>query len=178
MKLAFELVPDLATLIAPRHRFHLSILKDGAEIPNTRGSDSYSYHAMVLPNQPMVATGRDATHTFEPDLKGIRGIAGVAVDVPLADIGELDHIAVRLDNNLILSQEILQSFYSLRCYFGEKSLLLPLKSHLCHVDWNGLGTFDIEAGALCREFMKTPEAEEEKQDSTVLSLVQDSSYTQ
>ena len=178
MKLAFELVPDLATLIAPRHRFHLSIVRDGAEIPNTRGSDSYSYHAMVLPNQPIVATGRDTIHNFEPDLKGIRGIAGVAVDVPLADTGELDHIAVRLDNNLILSQEILQSFYSLRCYFGEKSLLLPLKSHLCRVNWNGLGTFDIDAGTLCGEFKKTPETEAEKQGSAVLPLVQDCSHAQ
>lgn len=178
MKLAFELVPDLATLIAPRHRFHLSIVRDGAEIPNTRGSDSYSYHAMVLPNQPIVATGRSATHNFEPDLKGIRGIAGVAVDVPLSDMEEFDHIAVRLDNNLILSQEILQSFYSLRCHFGERSLFLPLKSHLCRVNWNGLGTFDIEAGALCREFMRTREAEAEKQDSAVLSLVQDGSHAQ
>lgn len=157
MKLAFELVPDLATHIAPYHRFRLCVIKDSAEIPNTRGSDSYSYHAMVLPGQPITATGRDATHNFEPDLKGINGVAGVAAEVPLADVEELDRLTVRLDNNLILSQEILQSFYSLRCYLDEKSLPLPL--NLCRVNWNGLGIFDIEAGALCRECMKILEAE-------------------
>jgi hypothetical protein len=171
MKLAFELVPDLATLIEPRHRFHLSIIQDGAEIPDTSGSDSYSYHAMVLPGQPIAATGREAFHNFEPDLKGINGIAGVPVDVPLADIEELDRLSVRLDNNLILSQEILQSFYSLRCYLGERVLLLPLKSHFCRVDWNGLGTFDIEAGTLCREFIKMPGAEAEEPYSALLPLV-------
>ncbi len=154
MKLAFELVPDLATQLAPCHQFRLSVLKDGEEIVDSCGSDSYSYHAMVLPGRPIAATGRDAIHDFEPDLKGINGIAGSPIEVPIEDIEELERISVRLDNNFILAQEILQSFYSLRCQIGEKVLVLPLKSYLCRVNWKGLGTFDIEAGAMCRDFAK------------------------
>lgn len=154
MKLAFELIPDLATRIEPHHWFHLSILQDGAEIPDTRGSDTYLYHAMLLPGQPIAATGRDAVHKPEPDLTGLCGSAGSAVDVPLTDHDALRRITVRLDNNYILSQEVLQSFYALRCQLDAQSILLPLKSHLCRVDWSGLGEFVIDAGALCAALVK------------------------
>lgn len=154
MKFAFELVPALATRVESRHQFQLSILNGGAEIPESLGSDIYRYHAMLLPGQPITATGRAAVHDIEPDLKGLQGIPGVGVDVPLTDPGALEQLTVRLDNNLILSQEILQSFFSLRCHIEERSVLIPLKNHLCRASWVGLGVFEIEAGALCRYFLK------------------------
>lgn len=159
MKLTFELMPDLATQLAPCHQFNLSVVKDGEEIQDSRGSDTYAYHAMVLPGRPIAATGRDAIHNFEPDLKGINGIAGTPVEVSIEGIEDLEGLIVRLDNNFILAPEILQSYYSLRCQVGEKVITVPLKSHFCRVNWKGLGTFEIEAGALCRDFLRDMEAE-------------------
>ncbi|MEA5134720.1 MAG: hypothetical protein VB035_01115 [Candidatus Fimivivens sp.] len=154
MKLAFELVPDLATYVAPHHRFRMSITKAGTEIATSCGSDTYNYNAMVLAGQPIAATGRDATHHFEPDLKGLNGMAGVAVEVPLLEDSDFDQLNVSIDNNLILSQEILQSFYSLRCHIDDRTFLLPLKRQLLRVSWDGLGIFNIDVGSICNTIAK------------------------
>ncbi|WMJ83983.1 hypothetical protein ACS3UN_12945 [Oscillospiraceae bacterium LTW-04] len=154
MNLAFELVPDLATHIAPHHRFRMSLIKAGTEISTTCGSDCYNYNAMVLPGQPIAATGRNATHNYEPDLKGLKGIGGVAVEVPLLEDGDFENLVVNIDTNLILSQEILQSFYSLRCHIDDRTFLLPLKRQLLRVSWDGLGIFNIDVGSICNIIAK------------------------
>lgn len=153
MKLAFELVPDLATHIAPHHRFYMSILQNGLELPDSCGSDTYLYNALVLPGSPIAATGRDASHNFEPDLKGVKGVDGVGADVPPSNGEASGRLVVRVDNNLILSQEVLQSFYSLRCRIDGHAFLFPLKNPCFRVNWDSLGVFDIEADAVLQTIL-------------------------
>lgn len=154
MKLAFELIPKLATNVSPHHEFEMIVLLNGEEQQNTRGSDSFGYNAMVLAGKPLAATGRCAEHHFEPDLEGIKGICANTAEVLLPEESDAKAFTVRINNNYVLSQEMLQSFYSLNCIIDDKAYLIPLDSGLFPVSWDGLGVFNIDVSSLCDAFCK------------------------
>ena len=145
MKIAFELVPNLATHLSSHHQFSMWIENEGLELPNTKGGDSYSYNAMVLAEKPITATGRTAKHNIQPDITGLIGEIATAVDL---EESHCSSMVLVIDNNLILSPGELQSFYSLRCYMGEQSFIVPLQSGVFPVSWEGLGRFNIKVNSL------------------------------
>ena len=148
MKLAFDLLTNLALQLAPHHWFEAVLTREGAVLEETRGRDTFAYSAMLLPNEPVCATGRRACHEHEPDLAGVRGVCGTPVEVELDEERPCADLALWIDTNRTMSQGELQTYFSLRCRCGEKDAVLPLQSPALRVHWEGQGLFEIELAPL------------------------------
>lgn len=147
MKIALDLVTNLALHVSPHHRFELTVRDGDTPLDALFGSDTYTYCAMLLPDQPVVATGRRCRHEPEVDLCALMGVPGKPVE---AERGgrPFDGLSLWLDNNLILSQGQLQTFYSLRVRAGDADLLVPLSAPFMRVSWESQGLFRIDLAPL------------------------------
>lgn len=143
MKLAFDLLTNLSLHLAPHHWFEAVLTHDGAVLETTRGRDTFAYSAMLLPGEPVCATGRTACHQPQPDLNGVRGVAGIMADVPLATEDPFAGLALWIDTNRTMSQGELQTYFSLRCRFAQRDAVISLSQPVLPVHWEGQGLFKI-----------------------------------
>ena len=148
MRLAFDLVTNLALHVSAHHFFELCVRDGETTLAPLSGGDTYSYAAMLLPDQPVVATGRHCRHDPEVDLCGLHGIPGKLIELDRDAEKRLDGLSLWLDNNLILSQGQLQSFYSLRVRADGLDVLVPLAAPFHRVSWEGQGSFRIDLAPL------------------------------
>lgn len=147
MKLGFELLTSQSHIFAPHHKYSMYIMKQDKIIEESRGEDTFDYNGMLLPNYPIAATGRTMRHRYEPGLSIYYGAPGCAVEIPGSEqitINEcLKDMSVWLDNNVIMSQGELQTFFSLKVLLNDRTFVLPLLSPVLKVHWEGQGLFKI-----------------------------------
>lgn len=138
MLLAIELVPNLSVHFAPHHRYQVYVKRGDDVLSSTRGADTFSFNGTLLPGEPLCATGRDICHRPAIDLAELKGTPAAPAEIPDCDPGEL---TFWLDTNAILSQEQLQTYYSLRVHMGTRKLTYPLL--LLKIHWEGQGLFKV-----------------------------------
>lgn len=143
MKLAFDLVTNLALHLAAHHWFEMVLTDGDTVLSQTRGRDTFGYNAMLLPGEPVCATGRTIRHESEPDLCGIRGVPGMLTEVELDGQTPFEALSLWVDTNLTFSQGELQTFYSLRCRGGQADATMALAEPVFRVHWEGQGLFRI-----------------------------------
>jgi len=147
MKLGFELLVNQSHIFAPHHKFVMYIKKQDSIIEESKGEDVFDYNGMLLANYPIAATGRKMIHRYEPGLSNYFGAPGCAVEIPESENKTahecLQDLTLWVDNNAILSQGELQSYYSLRVLMNDRTFVLPLLSPLIKVHWEGQGLFKI-----------------------------------
>jgi len=147
MKLGFELLANQSHIFAPHHKYSMYIMKDDKIIEESRGEDVFDFNGMILPHYPITATGRFAKHRYEPGLSNYYGIPGCAVEIPGSENKTLyeclQGMSVWLDNNSIMSQGELQTFFNLKVLLNDRTFVLPLLSPVLKVHWEGQGLFKI-----------------------------------
>jgi hypothetical protein len=154
MKLAFELITGLTLHFAPHHKLALYLKKGELLLEETWGEDRFDYNGMVLPDQPVCATGRKVLHTYEPGLAVFQGVPCRPAEIPpepgKAPADLLQDLSLWLDNNAVMSQGELQTYYRLKAYVDGRAFPLPLLSPLMKVSWEGQGLFRIGLAGLAR----------------------------
>lgn len=147
MEMDFALLCEKTLHFSPHHRFRMYIERDGKPVEGSVGEDTFAYNGMFFSGTPVGATGRSAVHRPQPDLTGYQGVPGTPVAL-LPKPGQTEEellasLALWVDNNLILSQGELQTYYSLRARIDGRVLPIPLHTPLMKVHWEGKGLFRI-----------------------------------
>ncbi len=145
MKLAFELITGLPVHFAPHHKFNLYLKKDDVVLKDSLGEDTFDYNGMLLADYPVTGTGRKVLHSYEPGLTIYQGTPACPIEVLQEDFKGL---SLWLDNNSIMSQGELQTYYRLKVYCNDREFSLPLLSPLMKVYWEGQGLFLMDLASL------------------------------
>lgn len=152
MKLAFELISNLPIHFAPHHKYIIYLKQGETKLEESVGEDTFDYNGMLLPDYPITATGRKALHRYEPGLTIYKGQPGYPVEIPGSDQQTFHetfkNLTLWVDNNAILSQGHLQTYYSLRVHINGRKFLVPLLTPLMKIHWEGQGLFKIYLDSL------------------------------
>ena len=152
MKLAFELITNLTMHFAPHHKFIIYLKQEEDVLEDSRGEDTFDYNGMLLPDYPVTATGRKALHRYEPGLTVYCGTPGCPIEISMAEDQTFHDIFKNLtlwvDNNSILSQGHLQTYFSLKVHINGREFMVPLISPFMRIHWEGQGLFKIYLDSL------------------------------
>jgi len=152
VELAFALISRKTLHFAPHHALKMYIEQYGKLIESSVGEDLFRYNGTLFPDTPVVATGRTALHVPQPDLVAYQGTPGSPVQVasrPDQSVDDVfDTLTLWIDNNVILSQGDLQTYYTLLATVDGREIPLPLHTPLMKVDWREKGVFCIQLASL------------------------------